>query len=205
MAKLDRKNCFLPPTLNRSSSVKHGLAKLLTFYFTARDCPLSKPHGPWPTGVGGPWNPKWLNLPYLTRYRVHIVFKKAKGCFPSFFILDFWVRKLPVYAKKTVMNCSLSIRRLRLGVWKSYLGKLLKDYPRWSFIVTGSSANLFLKPMSERGGSDIKTTLNLNNAIFNQFWVDLENHHSFSELFYVGTASLRHWFPKWNGSGLNYS
>ena len=38
----------------RSSSVKNGLAKLLTFYFTAKDRPLSKPRGPWPTGVGGP-------------------------------------------------------------------------------------------------------------------------------------------------------
>jgi len=48
------KKLVLPPTLNRSSSVKHGLAKFLTFYFTARDRPLSKPHGPWTTGVGGP-------------------------------------------------------------------------------------------------------------------------------------------------------
>ena len=30
------KNWFSPPILNRSSSVKHGVAKLLTFYFTAR-------------------------------------------------------------------------------------------------------------------------------------------------------------------------
>ena len=42
------------PTLNRSSSVEHGVAKLLTLYFTARDRPLLKPYGPWPTGVGGP-------------------------------------------------------------------------------------------------------------------------------------------------------
>ena len=62
--KLDRKNWFLPPTLNRSSSVKHGFAKLLPFYFTARGRPLSKSRGPWPTGVGGPWKPKSLNLPY---------------------------------------------------------------------------------------------------------------------------------------------
>ena len=47
-----------------SSSVKHGLAKHLIFYFTTRDCPLSKPHGPWPAAVGGPWNPESLNLPY---------------------------------------------------------------------------------------------------------------------------------------------
>ena len=65
MAKLDRKNWFLPPTLNRSSSVEHGLAKLLTFYFTARGRPLSKPHGPWPAGFGDPWNPKSLNLTYF--------------------------------------------------------------------------------------------------------------------------------------------
>jgi len=54
VAKLDRKNWFLPPTLNRSSSVKHGLAKPLTLHLTARDRPPSKPHGPWPSGVGGP-------------------------------------------------------------------------------------------------------------------------------------------------------
>ena len=40
--------------LNRYSSVTHGLATLLTFYFTTRDRPLSKPHGPWPAEVGGP-------------------------------------------------------------------------------------------------------------------------------------------------------
>ena len=56
------KKLFFPPSLDRSSSVKHGLAKLFTFYFTARNRPLSKPDGPWPTGVGGPWNPKSLNL-----------------------------------------------------------------------------------------------------------------------------------------------
>ena len=38
----------------RHGNVTHGLAKLLTFYFTARDRPLSKPHGPWSAGVGGP-------------------------------------------------------------------------------------------------------------------------------------------------------
>jgi len=65
MVKLDRKNSFLPPTLNRCSSVEHGPAKLLTFYFTARDRPLSKPHGPWPAGFGEPWNPKSLNLTYF--------------------------------------------------------------------------------------------------------------------------------------------
>ena len=48
------KKLFLPQTLNRSSSVKHELAKLLTFYFTAKNRPLSKSHGLWSTGVGGP-------------------------------------------------------------------------------------------------------------------------------------------------------
>jgi len=58
------KNRFLPRTFQPSRSVKHGLAKLLIFYLqlifyvTTRDRPLSKPHGPWPPGVGGPWNPK---------------------------------------------------------------------------------------------------------------------------------------------------
>ena len=37
---------FLPPTFHRSSSVTHGLAKILTFYFGTKDRPLSKPHGP---------------------------------------------------------------------------------------------------------------------------------------------------------------
>jgi len=37
---------------------KHELAKLLTIYMTTRDHPRSKPHGPGPAGVGGPWNLK---------------------------------------------------------------------------------------------------------------------------------------------------
>ena len=53
----------------RSSSVKHGLAKLLIFYFTTRDRPLSKPHGPWPAGVGGPWNPKHHWIPPTLRQK----------------------------------------------------------------------------------------------------------------------------------------
>ena len=57
------KKLFLAQTLHRSSSVTHELAKLLTFYFTTRDRPWSKSHGPWPSGIGGPWNPKSLNLP----------------------------------------------------------------------------------------------------------------------------------------------
>ena len=27
-----------------------------------------KSHSPWPAGVGGPWNPKSLNLPYVRRF-----------------------------------------------------------------------------------------------------------------------------------------
>ena len=46
VAKLDRKNWFLPPTFHRSSSITHGLVKLLTFYFTNRDRHLSNQHGP---------------------------------------------------------------------------------------------------------------------------------------------------------------
>ena len=63
VTKRDWKNWFLPPIFHRSSSGTHWLAKLLVFYFTISDRPLSKPHGPWPAGVGGPWNPKSLNLP----------------------------------------------------------------------------------------------------------------------------------------------
>ena len=39
--KIRGKNQFF-----RSGSVTHGLAKLLIFYLTSRDRPLSKPHGP---------------------------------------------------------------------------------------------------------------------------------------------------------------
>ena len=35
---------------------------------------------------------------------------------------------------------------------------------------------LFLKSMSERDGSEIKTTLNLNGEFFSRVWVDLETH-----------------------------
>ena len=61
-SKLEVKNSFF-----RSNSATHGVARLLKFYFTTRDHPLSKPHSPWPAGVGGPWNLKnhWIspNLP----------------------------------------------------------------------------------------------------------------------------------------------
>ena len=50
---------------------------------------------------------------------------------------------------------------------------------------------LFLKSMSERGGSDMER---LKIWIFNRFWVDLEIHHSISESLYVGSVSFRHWF-----------
>ena len=35
------------------------------WHFTTRDQPSSKPHCPWPTGIGGSWNKKSLNLPLL--------------------------------------------------------------------------------------------------------------------------------------------
>ena len=42
---------------------KHGLAKVLIIYLITRDHPRSKPHSPWPAGVGGPWNLKnhWIS------------------------------------------------------------------------------------------------------------------------------------------------
>ena len=49
-----------------------------------------------------------------------------------------------------------------------------------------------------------RTTLKLNDVIFNRFWVDLEIHHSISESFYIGSDSFRHWFQKYNGFDLNY-
>ena len=38
-----QKKLFLPSTFRRSNSVTYGLAKLLTFYLTTRNRPLSKP------------------------------------------------------------------------------------------------------------------------------------------------------------------
>ena len=38
----------------RYNFANDGLAKLLIIYMTARDHPRSRPHGPGPTGVGGP-------------------------------------------------------------------------------------------------------------------------------------------------------
>ena len=53
---------------------------------------------------------------------------------------------------------------------------------------------LFLKSMSERGGSDREQLWIWRK--FNRFWVDLENHHSNSESFYVGFDLFRHLFQK---------
>ena len=39
VTKLEWKNCFLSPTFHRSSSVIHGLAKILIFYFITRERP----------------------------------------------------------------------------------------------------------------------------------------------------------------------
>ena len=60
--------------------------------------------------------------------------------------------------------------------------------------VVQTQAILFLKSMSERGGSDIERLLNDVNV--NRFSVDLEIHHSISASLYVGSDSLRHWFQK---------
>ena len=79
MTELDRKNWFLPRTFHRSSSVTAGLAKLLIFYFTSRDRPLSKPHDPWPIEVDGPWNPKLLNHPLSKVYRVYLTGSKTRN------------------------------------------------------------------------------------------------------------------------------
>ena len=46
--KLEVKISFL------SYFATQGVARLLTFYFTTKDRPFSKPHGPWPAGIGGP-------------------------------------------------------------------------------------------------------------------------------------------------------
>ena len=47
--KVGGKNLFF-----RSNFATHGVARLLTFYFTTRDRPLSEPYIPWSAGVGGP-------------------------------------------------------------------------------------------------------------------------------------------------------
>ena len=60
---------------------------------------------------------------------------------------------------------------------------------------------LFLKSMSERGGSGIKR---LWIWIFNRFWLDPEIRHSDSKSLYIGSDSFRHWLQKLNGLGLNY-
>ena len=81
--------------------------------------------------------------------------------------------------------------------WRSYSQKfkIFRVTPSWSMDpryasdlgwVKGSPAILFLKSMSERGGSDI---LRLWIWIFNRFWVDLEIHHSISESLFVGSDS----------------
>ena len=41
-----------------------------------------------------------------------------------------------------------------------------------------------------------RTTMNLNDAIFNQFWDDLDIHHSISVSLYVESDTFRHWFHK---------
>ena len=66
--EIRQKNWILPQTFHRCSSVTDGLAKLWTFDLETRDRSLSKPHDPWPTGVGGPWNSKSFNLPYPNTY-----------------------------------------------------------------------------------------------------------------------------------------
>ena len=41
-----------------------------------------------------------------------------------------------------------------------------------------------------------RTTLNLNDVIFNRFWVDLVIHYSIWESFLVGSDSFQLWFKK---------
>ena len=60
-------------------------------------------------------------------------------------------------------------------------------------LIKNSKAILFLKSISERGGSDI---LQLWIWASNVFLVDLEIRNSISESLYVGSASFRHWFQK---------
>jgi len=51
------------PVFSMSNIATQGVAGLLPFYLSTRDRPLSKPYGPWPTGVGGPRNTKnhWIS------------------------------------------------------------------------------------------------------------------------------------------------
>ena len=46
-----------------------------------------------------------------------------------------------------------------------------------------------------------RTTMNSNDIILNQFWVDRVVHHWILESLYVGSVSFRHWFlkMKWLG------
>ena len=51
------------PVFSMSNIATQGVARLFPFYLSTRDRPLSKPYGPWPTGVGGPRNTKnhWIS------------------------------------------------------------------------------------------------------------------------------------------------
>ena len=50
LTELDRFKVEGKKQFFRSYFATHGVARLLTFYFTIRDRPLSKPHSPWSVG-----------------------------------------------------------------------------------------------------------------------------------------------------------
>ena len=79
VAKLSRKYRFQPTTYHRSIFVTNEIPKNKSSDWETTDHPFSKPHSPWPAGVGGPWNQESLNLhkckPYqekLLRFLAHL-------------------------------------------------------------------------------------------------------------------------------------
>ena len=59
-AKLDRKYEFWFLIFQRSNSVKLGLAKILTRDWVSKDYLSLNSRSPYPTGVGGLWNPEFI-------------------------------------------------------------------------------------------------------------------------------------------------
>ena len=74
----------------RCNFTKNGLAKFLIIYFITKGhpgIPRSKPHSPWPAGVGGSWNLKHHGIfPSLT-WENALSFRSSVGTF-SFLLLD---------------------------------------------------------------------------------------------------------------------
>ena len=128
--------------------------------------------------------------------------------FSGFFWFWFLVQFLKILGDWTVRIKFNQIRiynRLQYSNFhSSFYGQASQKLAKW---IKGSSDQSHFIFEINVGKSRIRhtTTLNLNDAIFNRFWVDLEIHHSISESFYIGSDSFRHWFQKYNGWGLNYS